>query len=45
VQTDRTILNNKPNIIIRDNEEGTCMIIDIANLGDRNVRKKTPRKF
>jgi hypothetical protein len=30
VQTDRSIPNNKPDIIIRDNEEGTCMLIDVA---------------
>jgi hypothetical protein len=30
VQTDRTIPNNKPDIIIRDNEKGTCMLIDVA---------------
>ena len=30
VQTDRTVRNNKPNIIIRDNEKGTCMLIDVA---------------
>ena len=29
VQTDRTISNNKPDIIIRDNEAGTCMLIDV----------------
>ena len=40
VQTDRTIPNNKPDIIIRDNEKGTCMIIDVAISGDRNVIKK-----
>ena len=40
VQTDRTIPNNKPDIIIRDNEEGTCMLIDVAISGDRNVIKK-----
>ena len=40
MQTDRTILNNKPDIIIRDNETGTCMLIDVAILGDRNVIKK-----
>ena len=28
VQTDRTIPNNKPDII-RDNEKGTCMFIDL----------------
>jgi len=35
--TDRTIFNNKPDIIIRDNEKGTCMLIDVAKSGDRNV--------
>ena len=30
VQTYRTIPNNKPDIIIRDNEAGTCMLIDVA---------------
>jgi hypothetical protein len=40
VQIDRTIPNNKPDIIIRDNEKGTCMLIDTAILGDRNVIKK-----
>jgi hypothetical protein len=34
------IPNNKPDIIIRDNEKGTCMLIDIAISGDRNVIKK-----
>jgi len=41
VQTDRTIPNNKPNIIIRDNEKGTCMLIGVAISGDRNVIKKS----
>ena len=45
VQTDRTIPNNKPDIIIRDNEEGTCMLIDVAISGDRNVIKKGAEKF
>ena len=35
VQTDRTILDNKPDIIIRDNEKGTCMLIEIAMSGDK----------
>ena len=26
VQTDRTLSNNKPDIIIRDNKKGTCML-------------------
>ena len=44
VQTDRTISNNKPDIIIRDNEKGTCMLIDVAISGDRNVIKKEAEK-
>ena len=40
MQTDRTIPNNKPDIIIRDNEKGTCMLIDAAISGDRKVIKK-----
>jgi len=41
VQTDRTIPNNnKPDIIICDNEKGTCMLIDVAISEDRNVIKK-----
>ena len=40
VQTDRTISNNKPDIIIRDSEKGTCMLIDVAISRDRNVIKK-----
>jgi hypothetical protein len=45
VQTDRTIPNNKPDIIIRDNEKGTCMLIDVAIPGDRNVIKKEAEKI
>ena len=37
VQTDRTIPNNKPDIIIRDNEKRTCILTDVAIPGDRNV--------
>jgi len=45
VQTDRTIPNNKSNIIIRDNEKGACMLIDVAISGDRNVFKKEVEKI
>jgi hypothetical protein len=38
-QTDGTIPINKPGIIISDNE-GTCMLIDVAIPGERNVIKK-----
>jgi len=40
IQTDRTSPNNKPDIIILHNEKGTCMIIEVAISGDRNVIKK-----
>ena len=45
VQTDGTIPNNKPDIIIRDNEKGICVLIDVAISGDRNVTKKEAEKF
>ena len=45
VQTDRTIPNNKPDIIIRDNEKGTCVLIDVAISRDRNVIKKEAEKI
>ena len=45
VQIDRTIPNNKPDIIIRDNEKGTCMLIDVAISGDRNVIKREVEKI
>ena len=32
-------------IIIIDNEKGTCMLIDVAIAGDRNVIKKEAEKF
>jgi hypothetical protein len=43
VQADRTIPNNKPDIIIRDNGKGTCMLIDVAISGERNVIKKAEK--
>jgi hypothetical protein len=45
VQIGRTIPNNKPDIIIRDNEKATCMLIDVAIPGDRNVMKKEAEKI
>jgi hypothetical protein len=45
IQTDRTIPNNKPDIIIRDNGKGTCMLRDVAISGDRNVIKKEAEKI
>jgi hypothetical protein len=45
VQTDRTIPNNKPDIIIRDNEKRTCMLREVAISMDRNVIKKEAEKI
>ena len=45
MQTDRTIPSNKQDIIIRDNEKRTCMLIDVAISGDRNMIKKEAQKF
>ena len=45
IQTDRNIPNNKPYIIIRDNEKGTCLLIDVVISGDRYMIKKKVRKF
>jgi hypothetical protein len=45
VQTDRTIPNKKPDIIIHDNEKGTRMLIDVAISGDINVIKIDAEKI
>ena len=47
IQTDRTIPNNKPDIIIRDNEKGTYMymLTDVVISGDRNVIKKEAERI
>jgi hypothetical protein len=39
-ETDRNISNNKPDIITRDNKNGTCLLTYTAISGDRNVVKK-----
>jgi membrane-bound lytic murein transglycosylase B len=44
VQADRTIPSNEPDIIIRDNKQGTSTSIDVAIPGDRNVIKKGDEK-
>jgi hypothetical protein len=45
VQRERTSPNNKPDIIIRDNKQGTCMSTDVAITADRNVIKKEVEKI
>jgi hypothetical protein len=41
----QTTSNNRPDIIIRDKEKGTCMLIDVAISGYRNVIKKEDEKI
>ena len=45
VRTDRTISNNKPDIIVRDNENRTCILIDVAISADSNVIEKEAEKI
>jgi hypothetical protein len=44
-RTHRTVSNNKPDSIIRDNKLVTCMSIDGAISADRNVIKKEAEKI
>jgi hypothetical protein len=37
--------NNNDDIITHDNKQGTCMLIDTAILGVRNVIKKEAKKI
>jgi len=41
----KTIPKSEPDIIIRDNEKGTYMLVDVAISGDRNVIKKEAEKI
>jgi len=45
LQTDTTILNNKPDIMISDNEKGACVLTDVAISRDRYVIKREAEKF
>ena len=40
-----TKLNNKPDIKICSNGEGTCMFMDVIISGERNVIKKEAEKI
>jgi len=45
MQTDIAIHNNKPDIIIRDNEKGTCVLMDTAMSENTKVIKKEAEKI
>ncbi|KAL1446402.1 hypothetical protein WDU94_005646 [Cyamophila willieti] len=44
VHTDRTINANKPDIIVKNRKEKTCLIIDVAVPADSNIGKKEAEK-
>jgi len=44
VQTARTIPNNTLEIIIHDNDKGTCSLIDAVISGNRNLIKREAKK-
>ena len=45
LQTDRTLVSNKPDIIIYDDKKGTCMLLGVTIPEDRNVIKKEAEKI
>jgi hypothetical protein len=45
VKTDRTIPNNKADIIIHINDKETCLLTDTTISGDRNVMKEKAEKI
>ena len=40
-----TLPNNKPDIIISNDEKGTCILMDVAITGERNAIKKEADKM
>ena len=44
VHTDREVTANRPDIIIKNNKEKTCTLIDVAIPADRNVVQKEAEK-
>ena len=43
--TDREIIGNKPDMIIENKKEKTCLLIDMAIPADRNVQKEAEKKL
>ena len=44
IHTDRTIQANRPDIVIKDKANNTCLFIDMSNPSDRNVSAKVFEK-
>ena len=45
VHTDKATKANKPDIVIKDKQEKTCMLIDMAIPSDRNTSVKVAEKL
>jgi hypothetical protein len=44
VQTDREILANRPDIIVKNKKDITCLLIEVAMPSGRNIIKKEVEK-
>jgi hypothetical protein len=44
VHTDREVVANRPDIVVKNKKEKTCMLIDVAIPADRNVTQKEAEK-
>jgi hypothetical protein len=44
VHTDREVVANRPDIVVKNKKEKTCILIDAAIPVDRNVTQKGSRK-
>jgi hypothetical protein len=45
VHTDREVTANRPDIIIKNKKEKTCILIDVAIPADRNVVQREVEKM
>jgi hypothetical protein len=41
----RDVLANRPDIIIKNKKDKTCLLIDVAISSDRNIIQKTKKKL
>jgi hypothetical protein len=44
VQADREVTTSKPDIIVKNKKEKTCILIDVAIPVDRNVTQRKQKK-
>jgi hypothetical protein len=44
IQTDREVLANRPDIIIKNKKDKTCLLIDVSIPSDKNVNQKEAEK-